>query len=213
MVVLKRFDGNATERDLIKRVIGMPGDTIQLTNLATGEQAQATINARGWARVGIAADALDPIEKLKLTSDKSKRGKKKPMDQARLAQLLSADAASAAASRAARAAGSSCAFALRSASLAFVSASTRCACCCAATLAASTTLVLQADGPAAVALLLSKAPPLLMPVPRSVRAPVLVIIWPLRSSAPVLLTKIAPVPKAVALPACSTPALTVVPAL
>jgi hypothetical protein len=46
----------------------MPGDTIVLSNKATGEQARATINARGWARVGIAADALDPIEKRKALS-------------------------------------------------------------------------------------------------------------------------------------------------
>jgi signal peptidase I len=30
VVVLKRFDGNATERDLIKRVIGLPGETIEV---------------------------------------------------------------------------------------------------------------------------------------------------------------------------------------
>ena len=37
--------------------------------------------------------ALDPIEKLKIPSDKSRRGgvRKKPMDQARLAQLLNPD--------------------------------------------------------------------------------------------------------------------------
>lgn len=30
VVVLKRFDGNATERDLIKRVIGLPGETVEV---------------------------------------------------------------------------------------------------------------------------------------------------------------------------------------
>ena len=60
-----------------------------------------------------------------------------------------------------------------------------------------------------MALVLSKAPPLLMPVPRSVRAPVLVIIWPLRSSAAPEVTDTAPVPRAVALPALSVPVLMV----
>jgi signal peptidase I len=32
VVVLKRFDGNAAERDLIKRVIGLPGETIEVRN-------------------------------------------------------------------------------------------------------------------------------------------------------------------------------------
>lgn len=32
VVVLKRFDGNATERDLIKRVIGLPGETVEVKN-------------------------------------------------------------------------------------------------------------------------------------------------------------------------------------
>ena len=59
-------------------------------------------------------------------------------------------------------------------------------------------------------LLLNSAPPLAMPVPLSVSTPVLVMPWPLRSSAAPLLTIIAPVPNAVALPALSTPALTVV---
>ncbi len=30
VVVLKRFDGTATERDLIKRVIGLPGETVEV---------------------------------------------------------------------------------------------------------------------------------------------------------------------------------------
>ncbi len=30
VVVLQRFDGNATERDLIKRVIGLPGETVEV---------------------------------------------------------------------------------------------------------------------------------------------------------------------------------------
>jgi signal peptidase I len=32
VVVLKRFDGNATERDLIKRVIGLPGEVVEVRN-------------------------------------------------------------------------------------------------------------------------------------------------------------------------------------
>lgn len=32
VVVLQRFDSNATERDLIKRVIGLPGETVEVRN-------------------------------------------------------------------------------------------------------------------------------------------------------------------------------------
>ena len=61
-----------------------------------------------------------------------------------------------------------------------------------------------------MALLLSRAPPLLMPVPLSVSAPVLVIVWPFRSSAAPEVTDTAPLPRAVALPALSVPASMVV---
>jgi len=60
-------------------------------------------------------------------------------------------------------------------------------------------------------LLLRKAPVLLMPVPRKVNAPVLVMVWPLRSSAAPLLTLMAPVPAPVAAPICKVPALMLVP--
>ena len=56
-----------------------------------------------------------------------------------------------------------------------------------------------------MSLLLSKAPSLLMPVPLSVRAPVLVIVWPFRSSAASAVTETAPLPRAVALPDLSNP--------
>ena len=62
---------------------------------------------------------------------------------------------------------------------------------------------------AAVALLLINAPALLMPVPLKLR--LLVMLWPLRSSTAPLLTDAAPVPSAVLLPACSVPALTMLP--
>ena len=38
-----------------------PGDRIVVTNLESGESKETVINERGWFRLGIAADALDPI--------------------------------------------------------------------------------------------------------------------------------------------------------
>ena len=53
---------------------------------------------------------------------------------------------------------------------------------------------------------MSMAPPLLMPVPPSISAPVLVMVWPLRSSAAPEVTDTAPLPRAVALPDLIVPA-------
>jgi len=39
------------------------GDQIIVENLQSGEQKEAFINERGWFRIGIAADALDPISR------------------------------------------------------------------------------------------------------------------------------------------------------
>jgi hypothetical protein len=66
-----------------------------------------------------------------------------------------------------------------------------------------------------VALLLIKAPPLLMPVPLSVKALVFATVWPLRSSTAPLLTPTAPLPlpNAVALAILNVPAEIVVPLL
>ena len=66
---------------------------------------------------------------------------------------------------------------------------------------------------APVALLLIKAPQLEMPVPFSVKALVLVMVMPLRSSTAPLVTEVDPeeAPKAVALPTLRVPALIVVP--
>ena len=57
------------------------------------------------------------------------------------------------------------------------------------------------------------SPPLLIPEPFKVSTPVLVMVWPLRSSAAPLATEMAPVPNAVALPALSVPPEMVVPPL
>ncbi len=43
------------------------GDRMTVRNLANGEEASVTLNERGWARVGVAADALDAIERRKVT--------------------------------------------------------------------------------------------------------------------------------------------------
>ena len=66
---------------------------------------------------------------------------------------------------------------------------------------------------ARVAELLVNAPPLEIPVPFSVKALVLVMVVPLRSSTAPLVTEVDPeeAPKAVALPTLSVPELTVVP--
>ena len=62
-------------------------------------------------------------------------------------------------------------------------------------------------------LLLTKAPPLLIPVPLRVSALVFVRVWPYRSNTAPALTVMAllEAPKAVALPAWSVPPPTVVP--
>lgn len=49
-----------------------PGDRLRLRNLANGEEAWATLGPRGWARVGVASDALDAVSRrplLGLTGD------------------------------------------------------------------------------------------------------------------------------------------------
>lgn len=48
----------------VARVEGVvPGDRVRLRNLDNGEEAWATVNPRGWLRLSVAADALDPIER------------------------------------------------------------------------------------------------------------------------------------------------------
>lgn len=48
----------------IGRVDGVrPGDRVKLTNLRSGEEAWSRINARGWFRLAVAADALDAVER------------------------------------------------------------------------------------------------------------------------------------------------------
>ena len=59
-----------------------------------------------------------------------------------------------------------------------------------------------------VALLLVKAPPLLMPMPFSVKALLPVMVVPFKSSAAPEATVTAPVPSAVGLPIFNVPALT-----
>jgi hypothetical protein len=39
------------------------GDVVRLRNLDNGEQATGFVNERGWFRLGVPADALDPIER------------------------------------------------------------------------------------------------------------------------------------------------------
>ena len=58
---------------------------------------------------------------------------------------------------------------------------------------------------------LVNAPPLLMPVLLRVNTPVLVMVWPFRSSAARAVTDTAPLPSAVALPVFKVPAEIVVP--
>ena len=48
----------------IGRIAGVrPGDRVKLTNLRSGEEAWSRINARGWFRLAVAADALDAVER------------------------------------------------------------------------------------------------------------------------------------------------------
>jgi signal peptidase I len=65
VVVLKRFDGNATERDLIKRVIGLPGETVEVRNCVVYIDDQPLIepyiDAEVQARDGCGSDQA-PIE-------------------------------------------------------------------------------------------------------------------------------------------------------
>lgn len=49
---------------VIGRVEGVrPGDRVELRNLRSGEVARGRINARGWFRLGVAADALEAVER------------------------------------------------------------------------------------------------------------------------------------------------------
>jgi hypothetical protein len=48
----------------VARVEGVaPGDRLRLENLANGQVAERAVSERGWTRVAVAADALDPIER------------------------------------------------------------------------------------------------------------------------------------------------------
>ena len=53
------------------------GDRIELTNLANGEREAAYVNERGWFRLAVPADALDPVERrsfIELEGDESGSG-------------------------------------------------------------------------------------------------------------------------------------------
>lgn len=75
----------------VARVPGArPGDKVEVTNLVNGTTRTATVNARGWWRVGIPADALDPVEKRPLIGLErdDQLGPKAPEDNLKLGDGL-----------------------------------------------------------------------------------------------------------------------------
>ncbi len=75
----------------VARVPGArPGDKVEVENLVNGTTRTATVTARGWWRVGIPADALDPVEKrpvLGLDRD-DQLGPRAPEDNRQLGDAL-----------------------------------------------------------------------------------------------------------------------------
>ena len=59
------FIANDNARDATREFAALegvqPGDKISVTNLTSGEVKETFINERGWFRLGMPADALDPI--------------------------------------------------------------------------------------------------------------------------------------------------------